>query len=565
MNRSSCACVRMGCTWCWLRLLACGIAACVVHACDGMSCRRSAVYNERFDMSLDLRQQQANITLSVLRRCCPRPGEEAGQGAELIGQVRLNTSTILASIASPVPSQPAAKGGGFSASAATARREATCEGWYDLCLRGRPVHGPDGVAGLHIRVTLANIPLDLSLASGSEGKRAEDARTRLPELVLVPQHMKDAHAHKPKDALKSKADRKQGAAKAFAKDGAASRAAGHDSAQKLEQQAQRRVEQLLSALPRTRAAAAAANEASHPRVQEPAGDTESMLCTLQAENHRLAQELLLLRRQQQQPVSTSREPRSPVLESPLPSPGDGGGSISSKNDTGASKGSDAVRDKSKSDTSNADKQRLSASRSSTDTNAVLDADILRALLHWGQALHRIRPKIGPGDALYSTIEWLVQEHAKLMRLVSAAVAPRCTSITELTASSPHSTADSEAASSSSQQAPPLLVVPHSDCKPSDGHEDYRIFSSLVRVPVERPGHRFAHSSRSPTQLAGATRGEGSSGGKGGAPHSAHSAEPDVSGDLLASAADSHISEVSRCVRGGPPCRVRARVSVRNPD
>jgi hypothetical protein len=316
-----------------------------------------------------------------------------------------------------------------------------------------------------------------------------------------------------------------------------------------------------------------------------------MLCSLQAENHRLAQELLLLRKQQQHGI-TRRE--APARSSPSPPPASASGnssSSSSKCDAGSSttrgggggggfeasncrrhQPSKAGEDKSKSESSanhlHAHEQRLSVSGSSTDPHAALDTEILRALLHWGQALHKIRPKIGPGDTLYSTVEWLIQEHAKLMRLVSAAVAPRCTSlaqvVTQVSASPQQTAADSEASSNSSQQTSPLLIVPHSDYKMSEAHEEYRVFSSLVRVPGDRKEHRqhprVAHSSRW-SEPGGAARRKGSLGSEGGSGQG-QGAEHDVSGDFLAcesrflaGAADSLISEVSRCVRDRPhvPC------------
>ena len=300
-----------------------------------------------------------------------------------------------------------------------------------------------------------------------------------------------------------------------------------------------------------------------------------MLCSLQAENHRLAQELLLLRQQQQHGIAR-RE--APARSSPSAPPASASGnSSSSKSDAGASTASDGGRHqaskagegegKSKSESSNnhihADKQRLSVSAASTDPHASLDAEILRGLLHWGQALHKIRPKIGPGDTLYSTVEWLIQEHAKLMRLVSASVAPRCTSlaqvVTQVSASPPHAAADSDASSNSSQQTSPLLIVPHSDYKMSEAHEDYRVFSSLVRVPVDRPEHRqhprVAHSSRW-SEPGGAALGKGSLGSEGSAGQGRGAErQRDVSGDFLAGAADSHISEVSRCVRDRLTSRV----------
>ena len=306
-----------------------------------------------------------------------------------------------------------------------------------------------------------------------------------------------------------------------------------------------------------------------------------MLCTLQAENHRLAQELLLLRQQQQNGIAR-RE--APARSSPSPPPASASGnSGSSKSDAGASTASKGGRHqpskagegKSKSESSanhiHADKQRLSVSGSSTDPHAALDAEILRALLHWGKALHKIRPKIGPGDTLYSTVEWLIQEHAKLMRLVSAAVAPRCTSLAQVSASPQHAAADIEASSNSSQQTSPLLIVPHSDYKMSEAHEEYRVSSSLVRVPGDRPEHRqyprVAHSSRW-GEPGGAARRKGILGSEASAAQG-QGAEYDVSGDylavesrFLAGAADSHISEVSRCVRDRLTCRVTCRVCER---
>jgi hypothetical protein len=312
-----------------------------------------------------------------------------------------------------------------------------------------------------------------------------------------------------------------------------------------------------------------------------------MLCSLQAENHRLAQELLLLRQQQQHGIAR-RE--APARSSPSPPPASASGnSSSSKSDAGASTArggeggfeasngrrhqpSKAGEGKSKSESSanrlHADEQRLSVSGSSTDPHAALDAEILRALLHWGQALHKIRPKIGPGDTLYSTVEWLIQEHANLMRLVSAAVAPRCTSlaqvVTQFSTSPQQAAADSEASSNSSQQTSPLLIVPHSDYKMSEAHAEYRVFSSLVRVPGDRKEHRqhprVAHSSRC-SEPGGAARRKGRLGSDGSSGQG-QGAEHDVSGDslagesrFLAGAADSHISEVSRCVRDRPTCRV----------
>jgi hypothetical protein len=44
---------------------------------------------------------------------------------------------------------------------------------------------------------------------------------------------------------------------------------------------------------------------------------------------------------------------------------------------------------------------------------------------WGVALHNIRPKVGPQDKLYATVEWLVQEHGNLQRLITAALAVWC--------------------------------------------------------------------------------------------------------------------------------------------
>lgn len=345
---------------------------------------RGGIFNERFDMGLNLRHQHAQISISLYRhhRSTGAGADDSATSAggaeeernELIGQVRLKTSTILASISSPTAAATATSRDTREAAAA-AGCTATCEGWYDVCLHGRSVVGVEGVAGLHIRVTLSGIPA-VCLASGHKGgevqeiqrrERKHDARAFKPELVLVPQLRKDAR-HKDTSASVK------------------------DSA-KQEDDAHRHIAKLLASLPSTRAAAAAAAAGAGGKrgggEEAVSQDTTRMLQSLQAENQRLAQELSSLRRQQQ-PQHTTDASRS-LSRSPASSTDDS---------------------TTKSEASSAICSTLASSSSSTSSDATrraaLDREVVLRIQEWGNALHKIRPKIGPNDALYSTIEWLVQ-------------------------------------------------------------------------------------------------------------------------------------------------------------
>ena len=73
-------------------------------------------------------------------------------------QVRIKLSSIVNSISAPttltapaVASLLAGSTGGkeWRDSGGRSATEASCEGWFDLCLLGRPVVGPEGVAGAY--------------------------------------------------------------------------------------------------------------------------------------------------------------------------------------------------------------------------------------------------------------------------------------------------------------------------------------------------------------------------------------------------------------------------------
>jgi hypothetical protein len=324
--------------------------------------RRNAAYNERFDMGLDLREHaRAQVIISLFRRlnstASPAAARKTGRESvaavaagcedaerdQLIGQVRINIGAILSSVLSPhanaAPAgEVAEEQGKAQTGAAAAGHEtscASCEGWYDLCLHGHPVRGPEGVAGLHVRVSLGNIPACLSSSTQATKQAVRDRasggfRTCRQELVLVPQHRKDHSRHLAE--VESTRQREALAAK--------------EAAVKLEQHAQRQAHKLLAALPSSRPA-----DPNHDAVVdgsivngggrgqrcvvlteagERSAGTQEVVLSLQAENQRLADELASLsRKEQHQPKWQSCTSTSPPATTPSSRGSSGGGSAHS--------------------------------------------------------------------------------------------------------------------------------------------------------------------------------------------------------------------------------------------
>ena len=354
---------------------------------------RKVVYNEHFDIPVDLSGLRGaggngkhEICIALFQRLCgAMDGDGVGAGFrnsvcdELVGQVRIKTSAILSSL------RQESLGAGAGEDVPPRKKDrACCEGWYDVCLHGHPVRGAEGVVGLHLRVCLSGIRASPSSSPAQPSHTVGDAAALQwrPDMVLVEHHKTRRRSGSQGSELHAVAGSQEEEVTAEVLQqhrGDVPGPSGEASDVRARQVESHRVSMELQRgisgvqVPGTVPGPPSPNTKAKAWHSSPkAGDTTQIGAQMAQEMAEMAAELSTLRRQ------------------PLWGPGCSSSVSPGTVDTTSSSSSRDSR------------------RGYEESRAAVDREILRSLRAWGLALHRVRPSIGPDDALYATIEWLVQ-------------------------------------------------------------------------------------------------------------------------------------------------------------